>query len=166
MATGLALETLLADAIASPFPAVAADPSVPLARFTIAGGPLDAVSDRPLVYSNALLFLLIVSLIDNLNSVAGANLLLYVSGDGQSAPANTALPKPLVVALQDGTGNPVTGGLVQFSVTAGGGTVTPTAELPGGKYSTQWTLGASGAQIVTAKAAGTNLSVNLEATVL
>ncbi len=164
--TGLALEQLLSGLVGSPFPAPAADPSVPLARFTVAGGPLDAVSDRRLVYSNGLLFQMIVSLIDNLNSVAGASLLLYVSGDAQSGSANTALPNPLVVALQDGSGNPVTGGLVQFSIAAGGGTVTPAAELPGGKYSTQWTLGVSGAQTVVVKAAGTNLNVTFEATVL
>jgi len=155
---GAALRTMLADMVAACSVSAVADPSVPLARLTLPGGPLDAVSDRLLVYSNPLLFQLLWDLAGTVSGLAGTTLLLYVSGDNQSAAANTALPQPLVVALQDASGNPIDNGTVTFTVTAGGGSVTPTV-ASAGRYQTNWTLGASGTQTVVAKAAGTNLTV-------
>jgi hypothetical protein len=155
---GAALRTMLADMVAACSVSPVTDPSVPLARQTLPGGPLDVVSDRLLVYSNPLLFQLVWDLAGTVSGLAGTTLLLYVSGDNQSAPANAALPQPLIVALQDASGNPIDNGTVTFTVTAGGGSVTPTA-ASAGRYQTNWTLGASGTQTVVAKAAGTSLTV-------
>ncbi|MDZ7373910.1 MAG: Ig-like domain-containing protein [candidate division KSB1 bacterium] len=47
--------------------------------------------------------------------------LTKVSGDGQTAPAGTPLPLPLVVKVQDRYGNPVPGHPVTFVVVAGAG---------------------------------------------
>jgi hypothetical protein len=136
-----------------------------LARLALPGGPLDTVADRPLLYSNPLLFDLVLALINQVNALSG-ELLLYVSGDNQSGPKQKLLTQPLIVALQDGSGNPIDGGTVQFAVTAGGGSVTATAAPGNGKYQTQWKLGRSGPQTVVAKAAGTNLTVTFKAQVL
>jgi hypothetical protein len=155
---GAALRTMLADMVGAGPVSAGSDPSVPLARQTLPGGPLDAVSDRLLVYSNPLLFQLVWDLAGTVSGLAGTTLLLYVSGDNQSARRNTKLPQPLIVALQDASGNPIDNGTVTFTVTAGGGSVTPTI-ASAGRYQTNWTLGASGTQTVVAKAAGTNLTV-------
>lgn len=66
-----------------------------------------------------------------------------VSGDGQTATVGAALPGLLVVQVTDLFGNGLGGELVDWLVTAGGGTVTPatTTTDPGGFASTQWTLG-------------------------
>jgi hypothetical protein len=155
---GAALRTMLANMVVACSVSPVTDPSVPLARQTLPGGPLDAVSDRLLAYSNSLLFQLVWDLASMVSGLAGTTLLLYVSGDNQSAAANSALPQPLIVALQDAGGNPIDNGSVTFTVTAGGGSVTPTV-ASGERYQTNWTLGASGEQAVVAKAAGTNLTV-------
>src|SRR5439155_934273 len=44
-------------------------------------------------------------------------------GNGQSAPAGTAVATPPSVIVRDGAGNPVSGVAVSFAVTSGGGTV-------------------------------------------
>jgi hypothetical protein len=160
-----ALRTMLANIVGACSVSPVTDPSVPLARQTLPGGPLDAVSDRLLVYSNPLLFQLVWDLASTVSGLVGTTLLLYVSGDNQSAAANTVLPQPLIVALQDASGNPIDNGTVTFTVTAGGGSVTPTASSAG-HYQTNWTLGASGAQTVVAKAAGTNLTVTFGGSIL
>jgi subtilisin family serine protease len=46
-------------------------------------------------------------------------------GNGQTAPAGTALPVPYLVDVRDGFGNPVNGATVSWSVTGGGGAVNP-----------------------------------------
>jgi hypothetical protein len=155
---GAALQAMLANVIAATPVLPPSDSSVPLARLTLPGGPLDTVSDRPLVYSNPLLLQLVWDLATTVSGLAGTTLLLYVSGDNQSAAAKAKLPQPLIVVLQDASGNPIDGGTVAFTVTSGGGKVTPTVSS-GGRYQTNWTLGASGTQTVVAKAAGTNLTV-------
>lgn len=157
--TGAGLQAILANMVATTSITPPSDPSVPLGRQTLPGGPLDAVSDRQLVYSNPLLLQLVWDLAATVDGLVNGKLLRYVSGDNQSAAANAALAQPLVVALQDGSGNPVAGGTVQFTVSAGGGSVTPTA-ASGGSYQTTWTLGASGTQTVVATAAGANLTVS------
>jgi hypothetical protein len=158
-----ALETLLAGKVSAACTGVPADSTVPLARVTLPG-TIDSVSDRPLVCSNRLLFQLIYCLADRMAGVAGQNLLLYVSGDNQAATAGTPLPQPLIVALQDGAGNPVNGGTIVFTVKTGGGSVSATTAFTSGRYQAQWTLGAAGPQTVTASAAGTNLLVTFSAT--
>lgn len=65
-----------------------------------------------------------------------------VSGDGQIAPAGTALSSSLIVKASDAQGNAVPGIVVSWSVT-GGGSVTPGTSTTGtdGTASTQRTLG-------------------------
>ncbi|HMA42124.1 MAG TPA: Ig-like domain-containing protein, partial [Gemmatimonadales bacterium] len=46
-------------------------------------------------------------------------------GNGQTAPAGTALPIPYLVDVRDAFDNPVSGATVSWSVTGGGGTVSP-----------------------------------------
>ena len=45
---------------------------------------------------------------------------LLRSGDGQSVPANTALPAPLVVLVDDSKGTPVAGVPIAFSIAGDG----------------------------------------------
>ena len=66
-----------------------------------------------------------------------------VSGDAQIGTVATGLPNPLVVAVLDDRGNPMSGQVVQWVVTAGGGTVTPTSATTdaSGNTQTRATLG-------------------------
>ena len=72
-----------------------------------------------------------------------------LSGDGQTGAPKATLPDPIVVAVTDADGNPVSGAAVTWVVTAGGGSVDPTTSTTDadGHAGTSWTLGA---------AAGTN----------
>lgn len=72
-----------------------------------------------------------------------ANVLTKVSGDNQTGTAGSALPNPLVVKVTDSTGNPQAGITVNFAVTSGGGSVSPTSAVTGinGQASTVLTLG-------------------------
>ncbi|MDF1564524.1 MAG: invasin domain 3-containing protein [Deltaproteobacteria bacterium] len=56
---------------------------------------------------------------------AAADVIVYVSGDGQSGQISSALGQPLVVRVDDAFGNPVAGETVSFAATAGGGGVSP-----------------------------------------
>lgn len=81
------------------------------------------------------------------------------AGDGQTATVGTAVSTPPSVMITDAAGRPVPLTAVTFSVTAGGGTVVPTAPVPstssGVASATTWTLGpATGANTLTATAAG------------
>ena len=73
-------------------------------------------------------------------SAAGVSI---VSGDDQEGPAGAALPKPVVVLVQDAEHNPVTGVAVAWVIGSGGGTVSPTTSNTGtdGQAGTTWTLG-------------------------
>jgi hypothetical protein len=73
---------------------------------------------------------------------ASANGLAGVSGDGQSGPAGTALPAPLVVEVTDAFGNPVAGFPVSWTA-EGGGSVseTSTSTDAAGRTSVTRTLG-------------------------
>ena len=51
--------------------------------------------------------------------------LTALDGLAQTAPAGTALPLPYSVAVRDSFDNPVAGAVVTWSVTAGGGSLTP-----------------------------------------
>jgi 5-hydroxyisourate hydrolase-like protein (transthyretin family) len=76
-------------------------------------------------------------------------------GDNQSGDITTALPNPLVVAVRDANDSPVAGIPVTFSVTAGGGSVSPASAVTdsNGQASTTLTLGSSaGANTVVASA--------------
>ncbi|MCC5637261.1 DUF4082 domain-containing protein [Nostoc sp. CHAB 5844] len=95
----------------------------------------------------------------NVNAVST---ITKVGGDNQTGTAGTALPNPLVVKIKDGSGNPQSGVTVNFAVTSGGGSVSPTSAVTNasGQASTVLTLGAaSGAtdpvtNTVTATASG------------
>jgi hypothetical protein len=161
--TPSALQTAIATQVAGDFTSAPADPSVALGRLNLSTSTLDAVSDRPIVYDNALLYQLITCLA----AQVGAVNLTYVSGDNQSAGAFAALPNPLVVSLVDGSGNPVTGGSAPtFTVTPGSGSTGPVmAAANPGQYQTTWTLGKAGAQTVLAKTTQSSLTVTFNATI-
>ncbi len=75
-------------------------------------------------------------------SASGVQLL---SGDGQTGAPGATLPDPIVVAVKDADGNPVSGAAVTWVVTSGGGSVDPTTSTTdaAGQASTSWTLGSS-----------------------
>lgn len=75
-----------------------------------------------------------------------------VSGGGQTAPALTALAAPIVVEVLDQFEFVVPGVLVTFSVQQGGGSLTVGSVTTdaNGRATTSWTLGAAGAQVITA----------------
>ncbi len=90
---------------------------------------------------------------------AGAAASVAISaGDGQSAPAGTAVPIAPAVLVTDAFGNPVSGTTVTFAVATGGGAVsgaTPTTNASGIASVGSWTLGASfGTNTLTATVTG------------
>ena len=96
---------------------------------------------------------------------AGAPAMVVLNGgDGQSASAGATLPVPPSVRVTDASGNPVSGVMVTFAVTAGGGSLVGEQELTdasGIAAATSWTLGpASGANTVTVTVTGTGVSGN------
>jgi len=86
---------------------------------------------------------------------ADANGLTLVSGDDQSAPVGTELPQPLVVAVSDGFGNPISGVTVTWSV-QGGGSVSEESTVTGdnGQTSVTRTLGPTAGDQQTLATAG------------
>ncbi|MGI9073245.1 MAG: hypothetical protein ACR2JB_18470 [Bryobacteraceae bacterium] len=96
-------------------------------------------------------------------TLAGATLLLYSSGDGQTATQGTTLPQPLAARAVDGANNPLTGLTVSYSALTGGGTFDTVVEKPGGIYLTNWKLGPPGPQTAVAKVAGSALTVQFQA---
>ncbi|MGB7149000.1 MAG: hypothetical protein WBD45_07585 [Terriglobales bacterium] len=92
--------------------------------------------------------------------------LIAVSGNNQSAPVNTALPQPLVVQVNDASGNPVAGVSVVFSATSGIVSGTPATSGSSGTVSVNYTTGSSvGPVTVTAavNALNTQFSVTVGA---
>ncbi len=84
----------------------------------------------------------------------GSPAAIYFSGDAQIAPARTALAAPLLVLIKDKFGNPVPGAAVNWSVLAGGGSLSA-ASVPTdstGQSRVTWTLGPAGAQTAKASA--------------
>lgn len=83
-----------------------------------------------------------------------------VAGNDQSGVVGTELANPLVVRVEDTNGQPVAGQLVNFRVTAGGGSVFAAAGLTNasGIVQDRWTLGTSTAdsQRVEARAVDPN----------
>jgi len=161
---GTALQAKIADEIALDYGPAPTATSIPLGRFTLPDGPLDAVSDRVVVYDNALLYRMIVCLAQQV-AKGLSDTLTYVSGDNQTAPADGALANPLVVSLVDSGGNPVTGGSPPtFTVTQGGGSIGAVTNPSPGQYEAVWTLGAAGPQTATAQSTQSNLTVTFNAT--
>ncbi|MBD2593985.1 DUF4082 domain-containing protein [Nostoc spongiaeforme FACHB-130] len=66
-----------------------------------------------------------------------------VSGDNQTGAPGSTLANPLVVQVKDSAGNPQSGTTVNFTVTSGGGSVSPTSAVTdsNGFVSTSLTLG-------------------------
>ena len=67
------------------------------------------------------------------------------AGDGQSGPVNTDLSEPLVLYVGDQFDNPFPGQQIEWVVTSGSGTVSPSISVsnPSGLATTQLTLGAT-----------------------
>jgi len=84
--------------------------------------------------------------------------LRYGSGNHQTGPINTPLGADYVVRVTDAYGNSIVGAVIDWTVTAGGGSITPandTTTSPNGYASARHTLGPSdGSQSVTATANG------------
>jgi plastocyanin len=76
-------------------------------------------------------------------------------GDDQIGPAAQALTDSLVVIVRDAAGNPVSGVAVNWAVTAGGGSVSPTSSstLANGMARARYVLGVAGSNSVTATVA-------------
>lgn len=96
-----------------------------------------------------------------------------VEGDGQSATVNTTVPVAPRVRVEDRFGNPIAGHPVGFSVTAGGGSVSPTGSTNTGPDGTaglaQWRLGTTAgtdSNVVSALAAGVVAPASFTATAL
>ena len=66
--------------------------------------------------------------------------LAIVSGDNQAGTPGSRLANPLVVEVRDEDGDPIEGIRVSFSVTAGGGTVSPTSATTNAQGRTQTSL--------------------------
>ena len=101
-------------------------------------------------------------------SFAATSSMAKSSGDNQTGTPGSVLASPLVVKILDASGNPVAGATVTFSVTAGGGSVSPTSAVTGsnGQASTTVTLGtAVGNNIIHATSGGVG-SVDFTATAL
>ena len=97
----------------------------------------------------------------NTTGVAGAPAsMLKSAGDGQTAPAGTAVPVAPAVTVRDQFNNPVNGVEVTFSPATGSGSVTgnpPTTNLSGVATVGSWTLGpAAGNHTLTASLTGTS----------
>jgi hypothetical protein len=82
--------------------------------------------------------------------------LVLVSGNGQTGTVGRALPMPLTMKVLDGSGNPVAGVAVSFTVNAGGGSLsaTQTTTNSQGLAATTLTLGASSGNNTVTAAAG------------
>lgn len=85
--------------------------------------------------------------------------LAVVDGNDQTASSGQPLPKPLVVRVTDGAGQPAAQIRVAFVVTTGGGSISPDTATTdsAGQTSARWTLGpASGTQEVEARVVGSD----------
>jgi alpha-tubulin suppressor-like RCC1 family protein len=71
--------------------------------------------------------------------------IVSLSGDGQTAQVGTTLAQDFVVQVNDVSGNPVSGTLVTWTVTAGGGTIAPPSEMTdaNGQSRARLTLGSA-----------------------
>ena len=91
-------------------------------------------------------------------NVGALHHLAKYSGDAQSGTAGAALASPIVARAEDASNNPISGVLVTFAVSAGGGSKSDVTVTSGanGQISTNWTLGltAGATQTLTAAASG------------
>lgn len=93
--------------------------------------------------------------------------LTIISGNAQTAAVGMTLPQALVVRLSDALGNTIANASVSFSVTSGGGSVTPSAVTDAnGEARATWSLGGVvGTQTVSASAGGASASFSAVATI-
>ena len=100
--------------------------------------------------------------------VSAANSMAMAGGNSQSAAVNTEVATPPAILIRDAAGAPIAGATVTFTVTAGGGTVSPSSVTTGtdGKAAvTGWKLGtAAGSNALTASAANDTPSITFTAT--
>jgi hypothetical protein len=89
-------------------------------------------------------------------TAAAAASLESVSGNAQNGVTDQPLAQPLVVIARDQYGNPKDGVDVAWSVTSGGGSISPGTSTTGtdGKASATWTPGSGGVNSARAEAAG------------
>jgi hypothetical protein len=89
-----------------------------------------------------------------------------VSGAGQSANTGAPLAQPIQVQISDGSGNPISGATVTWSITANGGTFSsPSISNSSGIASTTLTMGSTpGTYSVTATAGSITSSDLIQAT--
>ena len=82
-----------------------------------------------------------------------------LSGDNQTGTAGSALPNPLIVKVTNSAGNPQAGVTVNFAVTSGGGSVSPTSAVTGtnGQASTVLTLGTTAGRTNTVSATASGI---------
>lgn len=86
-----------------------------------------------------------------------ASRLVRVSGSGQSGTVGSSLPAPLVVRVEDDQENPVTGISIAWTVSEGGGAVSPSSSTTDaqGLAQTTWTLGTAAGQNTATASLGT-----------
>nr|MCU0624716.1 Ig-like domain-containing protein [Gemmatimonadaceae bacterium] len=92
--------------------------------------------------------------------------LLAISGGGQRAAIETALPLPLVARALDRFGNPVAGASIAFAANAGQGRVAPgqaTADADG-RASATWTLGSAPGPVQATATSGSATPARFDAT--
>jgi len=97
--------------------------------------------------------------------------LSYVSGDSQSAPVGTALPRSLVVMVGDEFNNPYPGGTVNWSLVSGDAGLVVDSPVSGsnGQVSCLVTMGATPGEVVvraTLPGAGINGTIDFTLTAL
>lgn len=169
LAANGALHALICERIRSPCPPIPEDVCVTLARVSLplTDDSIDPCAVRPLIYSNALLYELILCLTAQIAALSDGHSLRIVSGNGQTGVPGELLADPLIVEMVDAEGNPVTDGLVQFQVTGGNGSVSRQNNRTNqqGRAQTRWTLGPeAGEQQVTVSAVGTTSTAFFSAT--
>jgi adhesin/invasin len=89
---------------------------------------------------------------------------VVVSGNSQTVPVNTALSQPLVVQVNDSSGNPVPGVSVVFSAPSGTITGSPATTNSSGQATANYTTGASSGS-VSVTASVNKLNVQIPVTV-
>ncbi|MBI4540112.1 MAG: Ig-like domain-containing protein [Gemmatimonadetes bacterium] len=89
-----------------------------------------------------------------------------VDGDAQTGVVGAPLTRPVAVEVRDARGNAVAGATVQFAVTSGGGSVSPSSVTTGanGRASATWTLGTNASATHTVRATVGSLSADFSAT--
>jgi hypothetical protein len=94
------------------------------------------------------------------STTGGSGCLVVVAGNGQTAPAGTAVPQRPAVRVVDGAGAPVVGAEVHFAVASGGGSVNgavAVTDAQGVAAVGDWSLGGMGVNTLAASAPALSL---------